>query len=117
NYLSLMNVCKASDACYRLCDDVQEEVAIVYQEAQSVAPELRDIILEKERRTVMFLKEALLLAMSHEFDEQRAELLANNIFVQGQMWAFRRWILRKKYTLNDYITYQIDFLKSSLNDI
>ncbi len=117
NEPSLSNVYKAIDSYYRLVDDMQEEVVILYQEVKSLAPELRDIILEKERQMVMFLKDALLLSMSHEFDEQRAELLANNIFVQGQMWAFRRWILRKKYTLNDYITYQIDFLKSSLNDI
>lgn len=117
NEPSLSNVYKAIDSYYRLVDDMQEEVVILYQEVKSLAPELRDIILEKERQMVMFLKDALLLSMSHEFDEHRAELLANNIFVQGQMWAFRRWILRKKYTLNDYITYQIDFLKSSLNDI
>lgn len=117
NEPSLSNVYKAIDSYYRLVDDMQEEVVILYQEVKSLAPELRDIILEKERQMVMFLKDALLLSMSHEFDEQRAELLANNIFVQGQMWAFRRWILRKKFTLNDYIMYQIDFLKSSLNDI
>src|SRR5699024_3982704 len=117
NEPSLSNVYKAIYSYYRLVDDMQEEVVILYQEVKSLAPELRDIILEKERQMVMFLKDVLLLSMSHEFDEQRAELLANNIFVQRQMWAFRRWILRKKYTLNDYITYQIDFLKSSLNDI
>lgn len=117
NEPSLSNVYKAIDSYYRLVDDMQEEVVILYQEVKSLAPELRDIILEKERQMVMFLKDALLLSMSHEFDEQRAELLANNIFAQGQMWAFRRWILRKKFTLNDYIMYQIDFLKSSLNDI
>ncbi len=117
NEPSLSNVYKAIDSYYRLVDDMQEEVVILYQEVKSLAPELREIILDKERQMVMFLKDALLSSMSNEFEEQRAELLANNVFVQGQMWAFRRWILRKKYTLDDYITYQIDFLKSSLNDI
>lgn len=117
NEPSLSNVYKAIDSYYRLVDDMQEEVVILYQEVKSLAPELREIILDKERQMVMFLKDALLSSMSNEFEEQRAELLANNVFVQGQMWAFRRWILRKKYTLDDYITYQIDFLKSSLKDI
>ena len=113
---SLENVYMAIDSYYRLIDDMQEEVVILYQEVKSLAPHLRGIILDKERQMVKFLKDALLLSMPEGFDKQRAELLANNIFVQGQMWGFRRWILRKQFTLENYIKYQIDFLKCSLND-
>lgn len=113
---SLENVYMAIDSYYRLIDDMEEEVVILYQEVKSLAPHLREIILDKERQMVKFLKDALLLSMPEGFDKQRAELLANNIFVQGQMWGFRRWILRKQFTLENYIKYQIDFLKCSLNN-
>jgi hypothetical protein len=36
--------------------------------------------------------------------------LANNIFVQGQMWGFRRWILQKEFTLEEYMDRQINFI-------
>lgn len=113
---SLENLYSAIDSYYRLIDDMQEEVVILYQEVKSLAPHLRESILDKEREMVMFLRNALLLSMPKGFDEQRAELLANNIFVQGQMWGFRRWLLKKQFTLDDYIKYQIEFLKCSLND-
>ena len=113
---SLNNLYGAIDSYFRLIDSMQEEVVILYQEVKSLDPQLREKVLDKERQMVMFLKEALLSCMPEDFNKQRAELLANNIFVQGQMWGFRRWILRKKFTLDDYIKYQIYFLRCSLHD-
>ncbi len=113
---SLDNLYIAIDSYYRLIDNMQEEVIILYQEVKSLDPYSRESILEKERQMVVILRDALLSCMPEDYNQQRAELLANNIFVQGQMWGFRRWILRKKFSLDDYIAYQIDFLKCSLHD-
>ena len=35
--------------------------------------------------------------------ESEIKLHAHNIYVAGQMWSFRRWILRKMFTLEEYI--------------
>lgn len=112
--VSLENLYRAIDSYYRLIDAMQEEVVILYQEVKSLDPQSRESILEKERQMVLILKNALLLCLPKDYNQQRAELLANNIFVQGQMWGFRRWILSKKYSLDDYITYQINFLRCAL---
>src|SRR5690625_4855257 len=136
--VTLENLYRAIDSYYRLIDAMQEEVVILYQEVKSLDPQSRESILEKERQMVLILKNALLLCLPKDYNQQRAELLgkhksralllclpkdynqqraellANNIFVQGQMWGFRRWILSKKYSLDDYITYQINFLKCAL---
>jgi TetR/AcrR family transcriptional regulator, cholesterol catabolism regulator len=32
------------------------------------------------------------------------------VFVQGQMWGFRRWALQKRYSLQEYIDLQIELL-------
>lgn len=112
--VTLENLYGAIDSYYRLIDAMQEEVVILYQEVKSLDQQSRESILEKERQMVLILKNALLLCLPKDYNQQRAELLANNIFVQGQMWGFRRWILSKKYTLDDYITYQINFLKCAL---
>jgi hypothetical protein len=37
------------------------------------------------------------------------KLAANHLFVQGQMWAFRRWALRD-YTIQEFIELQTKFL-------
>src|SRR5690625_1905232 len=112
--VTLENLYRAIDSYYRLIDAMQEEVVILYQEVKSLDPQSRESILEKERQMVLILKNALLLCLPKDYNQQRAELLANNIFVQGQMWGFRWWILSKKYSLDDYITYQINFLKCAL---
>ncbi len=41
-------------------------------------------------------------------------IIANNIFIQGQMWGFRRWILQKEFSLEEYTNLQFDLLKSQL---
>ena len=37
-------------------------------------------------------------------------MAAHNIYVLGQMWAFRRWELRKLFTLEEYIELQTDLI-------
>ena len=45
-----------------------------------------------------------------QLTEQEIKLFAHNIFVLGQMWAFRRWALQKMYTLDEYIALQTELL-------
>ena len=37
-------------------------------------------------------------------------MYAHNIYVAGQMWSFRRWVLRKMFTLDEYVELQTAFL-------
>lgn len=99
---------------YRLIDTMQEEVVILYQEVKSLQPELKERVLAKEREMVILLKSALLTCVPKDLNEKEAELLANNVFVQGQMWSFRRWTLHKEYSIEEYIEYQLEFLKKSI---
>lgn len=48
--------------------------------------------------------------------QKQIELVAHNIFVQGQMWGFRRWALRKLFTLEEYIAMQTDVLLSGIEN-
>ena len=45
-----------------------------------------------------------------EMKEQQIQLVAHNIFVQGQMWGFRRWVLHRHFELDTYIEGQIELL-------
>ena len=42
--------------------------------------------------------------------ENQIKLAAHNIYVLGQMWAFRRWELRKLFTLEEYIEIQTELI-------
>jgi hypothetical protein len=42
--------------------------------------------------------------------EKQVELIAHNIFVQGQMWGFRRWAMQKLYTIEEYTDLQLRYL-------
>ncbi|WP_200416109.1 TetR/AcrR family transcriptional regulator [Virgibacillus salexigens] len=97
-----------------LMDDMQEEVVIMYQEVKSLKKETKEYVLQKERDMVAMLERVIDTCFPGTISLLDRELLANNIFIQGQMWGFRRWMLQKQFTLEDYIDRQIYFLMHSL---
>ena len=74
-------------------------------------------VLNKEIEMTKMFEELIKTCVQHEEIELSPEqiyLLAHNIIVHGQMWAFRRWGLRKTYTLDQYIELQTDMFLSGL---
>ncbi|WP_170008390.1 TetR/AcrR family transcriptional regulator [Bacillus fonticola] len=105
----------AIDAYFRVMDDLQDEVLVMYQEVKSLTKDTLPYVLNKELEMVD-LFEQLLERCCEEgvitLSAGERKLAAHQLFVQGQMWAFRRWVLRKHYTLSQYI----DFGKKLLLD-
>lgn len=99
---------------FKLMDEMQDEVVMMYQEVKSLEDSTKQYILEKEYDMVSMLKWVIVTCVPDEIKAQDAELLANNIFIQGQMWGFRRWILQKQFTLKEYIDRQIHYLLKGL---
>lgn len=112
---SINNLILIIDSYYRLMDEMQEEVIILYQEVKSLETNVKEIVLQKEREMVLMLKKAIIACVPNDFLEEEAELVANNIFVQGHMWGFRRWMLHKQFTIEKYIEMQIKFMLQTLN--
>src|SRR5699024_6847448 len=102
------------DSYFRLMDDMQDEVTILYQEVKSLEPSVKETVLERERKKVLILKTAIMECVPHQVEENEAELIANNLFVQGHMWGFRRWVLYKHFTIDEYIDMQSQLLFQSL---
>ena len=50
-----------------------------------------------------------------QLTKNQISLISHNIFVQGQMWSFRRWALHKKFTLQEYIELQTELLIQSIS--
>ncbi|GAB3047999.1 TetR/AcrR family transcriptional regulator [Virgibacillus ainsalahensis] len=112
---SVENFILVIESYFQLMDDMQEEVLILYQEVKSLKKEARDYVLNRERDMVKILERALVTLLPYEVSKQDAELLSNNILVQGQMWGFRRWVLQGKFTLQEYTDMQVRYLLKSLD--
>jgi TetR/AcrR family transcriptional regulator, cholesterol catabolism regulator len=98
---------------FKIMDEMQDEVLVMYQEAKSLSKDALPYVLKKELEMVGMFEMIIRRCIDNgelEMDEVHIDLLAHNIFVQGQMWGFRRWALRKIYTIDDYIRVQTDLL-------
>lgn len=92
---------------YQLMDDMQEEILVLYQEIKGLNKEIRKYVLQKEKDMVAMLEKLILSSYGETITDKEASLAANNIIVQGHMWAFRRWILQKQFTIEEYSQCQI----------
>lgn len=98
-------------------DEMQDEVLVMYQEAKSLTKDALPYVLKKEVEMVAMFEKVLRGCVENgEFylNESEIKIIAHNIFVQGQMWGFRRWVLQKLYTLEEYTAIQIDNLLEGL---
>ncbi|NSL53003.1 TetR/AcrR family transcriptional regulator [Bacillus sp. P2(2020)] len=104
---------EAVRAYFKVMDEMQDEVLVMYQEAKSLTKDALPYVLEKELDMVAMFQKVIEGCVRNKelmLNEQEIKLVSHNIFVQGQMWAFRRWILRKLYTLEEYTELQINQL-------
>jgi TetR/AcrR family transcriptional regulator, cholesterol catabolism regulator len=66
-------------------------------------------VLKKELEMVAMFEHVVTLCVDNgelDLSLDEIKMIAHNIFVQGQMWAFRRWTLQKMYSLEEYIHHQ-----------
>lgn len=111
---SIHNLVTVIKSYFHLMDDMQEEILIMYQEVKSLKKESKDYVLKKERDMVGMLERVIITCLPENVSQKDAALLANNIFIQGQMWGFRRWMLQRQFTLEEYIDRQIHFLLQAM---
>jgi TetR/AcrR family transcriptional regulator, cholesterol catabolism regulator len=98
---------------FREMADMQDEVLVMYQEAKSLSKDALPYVLNKEIQMVGMFENVIGNCVKNgelDLTEPEVKLIAHNIFVQGQMWAFRRWALQKAYSLEEYIELQLDLL-------
>ncbi|GEN54790.1 TetR/AcrR family transcriptional regulator [Halobacillus faecis] len=112
---SVQSLTHAIRSYFQLMDDMQDEVLVMYQEVKSLPRDAQDYVLQKERDMVAMLEQVIVNSLPGEHPEEEIKLIANNIFVQGQMWGFRRWILQRTFTIESYTNTQIQLLLKGLD--
>ncbi|MEL3973000.1 TetR/AcrR family transcriptional regulator [Rossellomorea oryzaecorticis] len=98
---------------FQVMDRMQDEVLVMYQEAKSLSKDALPYVLRKELEMVAMVEKLIVRCVETgelELDDNQIHMLAQNVFVQGQMWGFRRWALQKRYSLQEYIDLQVDLL-------
>ncbi|QKS72790.1 TetR/AcrR family transcriptional regulator [Paenalkalicoccus suaedae] len=98
------------EAYFRVVNDLQDEVLVMYQESKSLSEEALRYVLEKELRMKRMFEQELTRAKKEglvTLTEGEMSLAAHQILVAGHMWTFRRWAIQRDYSIEEYITYQL----------
>ena len=98
-------------------NEAQSIVLFWHQETRNLPPDQRGRLMENEM-VLASLFEKLIERGRQEgiYKIEDAALAAHNIIVLGDMWAFRRWWLGRRYTSDQYIQKQIEFILHGLCD-
>ncbi|MBM0065816.1 TetR/AcrR family transcriptional regulator [Alkalicoccobacillus gibsonii] len=113
---ALQRLKEAIRAYFLVIDSMQEEVLVMYQETKSLPKETLPYVLKKETEMVEMMEEILADCKKENvlnLSDKEMKLVTHNILVAGQMWTFRRWALRRHFTLEEYIDMQIKQLIST----
>ena len=98
----------------KLCDRLQDNVLFLYREPRNIKKAVQERIAEVDEQCIGMFEKVLTKGVdAGVFRIANTKLFALDIYVCGNMWAFRRWYLRKFMTLDQYIECQTDALLSS----
>lgn len=99
---------------FLVCDKMADHILLMYQVTQFLPEKWKERVLENELNiTDIFIQALAGMSGRHNFpelDEKVRNLVGHNISVLGQMWAFRRWHMKKIVTIDQYIAIQTDFI-------
>ena len=106
-------------AYFGVCDRMQDYILLIYQESSSLAPDSLKYVLAKEERVTGIFEEILGRGAADgtlkPSGVKAARLMAHNITVIGHMWTFRRWFLKRQYSLDEFTTHQTSLILSELS--
>ena len=106
---------KAIDSMISFIEATQDITVFWYQEAKNLKQAQMKNLYQREAVEVDMLKKMLQRGCDQgEFKIKDINLAAHNIIVLCDMWAFRRWIMRKDYTFEQFKKAQTDFILSKI---
>ncbi|GGG12373.1 TetR family transcriptional regulator [Lysinibacillus alkalisoli] len=94
---------------FYLIDGMVDEFTIMYQETKSLKKEALLYVFSKEFEMVAIFEEILKNCVATgelKMSDKEIHLAANNIVVQGQSWAFRKWALHSHHSIDEFIDLQ-----------
>ena len=101
-----------------VCDDLTDDILLIYQESKSLPPASRRSMLEREVRIGAIFEEIINQGVKEgafRADPGTVSMAAEDIVVLGHMWTFRRWRLAKRYDLVEYTRLQTGLILRGLD--
>jgi TetR/AcrR family transcriptional regulator, cholesterol catabolism regulator len=99
-------------------DEMGDRVLLIYQEIKSLPSEPMKYVLQREEAITGIFEMILEKGIADgtlTLDPRSIKLMAHNIMTLSEMWVFRRWALRKHYTLEEYIERQTSLLLQEMS--
>ena len=115
---SLENLKSTIYEYFILIHEKQDYILLFYQETKSLNKKARKYVFEAEKELTETFKDLLLKCKkdkSVNIKGNDINIVANNIMVLGQMWAFRRWTLSKEIDVKDYIRLQTRLIMKGIS--
>ena len=105
---------QAIDIYYKGIDEIQDLILILYQEAGNIKRESWQLIVDLEKRVFAIFRRILTNGVkAGVFSIPDIDLQVHAIATAGQLWAVRRWYLKRHFTLEEFISFYTNlFLKS-----
>ena len=98
------------EAYFTVCAHMSDHILLIYQETKSLPAESMHYVLEADERiTGIFaglIQQGVEDYSLKPLNSAEVNLMAHNIVVLGHMWTFRRWSLKKRFSLKAYIQHQ-----------
>ena len=113
----LQVISKSVQALYEIVDHVSDYVVLMYQETASLDKAARTAFLSREKSLRNHLESQIEKGIgcgTFRVDLESVSLIAEDILVQAQMWAFRRWSLSERLNLKEYAEMRIKLLTTIL---
>ncbi|MBW2052840.1 MAG: TetR/AcrR family transcriptional regulator, partial [Deltaproteobacteria bacterium] len=102
---------------FQVCDRMQDLILLIYQESNSLEHDALKYVLANDERITGIFEGILSQGLEDGtlfLEENEVKLMAHNIIVLGHMWTFRRWFLKRAFSLDDFTRIQTSFLLSEL---
>jgi len=91
-------------------DEFQDVIVFWYQEGKNLPPSRREYLFRQEEICADLFKGSLIKGCGTGEFKIEMTLATPAITVLCDMWAFRRWALKKEYTLEQYTKEVTDFI-------
>ena len=98
---------------YTIVDEIQDYMLLLYQETKSLNKKARKYIFNAELELTIIFENILKQCIREKtisLKNKDTTLVAHNIMVTGQMWAFRRWAISRDISLKIYIERQTEMI-------
>ena len=98
---------------YTIIDEIQDYMLLLYQETKSLNKNARKYIFNAELELTIIFENILKQCIREKtisLKNKDTTLVAHNIMVTGQMWAFRRWAISRDISLKIYIERQTEMI-------